>query len=191
MINKSINVSVLFLSLVVGCSTVSAPSTTQTPNEKLPVSSPSPSAVQEPQIDRARIENEGSKTLDCDDLKSYSLEEGTVPGTNSVNIVSGGRVLHTIKLFTDIERNGFAFDGAKKNSDGFEISIEYGSVIYYHKVFIFICSQHNFYLSKIKVDSFNRNNPEKGTKKIVRVQPKLPLEKFSIADFMLEGVVQH
>jgi hypothetical protein len=126
--------------------------------------------------------------LDCGDPKGYSVEED--PETNSLKIVSDGNVFHTIKLFTDEERNGFAFNGAKKTKDGFEMSIEYGSVIYYAKTFTFICRQHKLYLTKIRVESFNKHNPEKWSRKVVRVQPKVPLEKFSITDFMLEGVVK-
>ena len=142
-------------------------------------------------VDRSSTDDQGSKTLGCDDPKGYSVEEGTVPGTNSVNVVRDGRVLHTIKLLTGMERNGFGFNGAKKTKDGFEISIEYGSVIYYNKTFIFTCRQHKFYLSKIGVDSFNKHNPEKWSKKVIRVRPYVPIEKFSITDFMLEGVAQH
>jgi hypothetical protein len=163
---------------------------TKSTNEKPPSSANNSSAVGESHVDRPSIDDEDSKTLDCDDPNGYSLEEGTVPGTSSVNIVRDGRVLHTIKLLADMERNGFAFDGAKKTKDGFEISIEYGSVIYYHKAFVFICRHHKFYLSKIRVDSFNKHNPEKWSKKVVRVQPNLPLEKFSVTDFMLEGVTK-
>ena len=188
----SIHVAVLMLSLFVGCSTDSSPITTASHNEKPPVSVNNSSAVEESHVDRPSIENESSKTLRCDDPKGYSVEEGTVPGTNSVNIVRGGTVLHTIKLLTDLEANGFGFDGAKKTKDGFEISIEYGSVIFYAKTFIFICRQHKFYLSKIRVESFNRRNPpETWSRKVIRVRPNLPLEKFSVTDFMLEGVVQH
>jgi len=187
----SVHVSVLMLSLFVGCSTDSSPIRTKSTNEKPPISANNSSAVRESHVDRASIDDEGSKTLDCDDPNGYSLEEGTVPGTSSVNIVRDGRVLHTIKLLTDMERNGFAFDGAKKTKDGFEISIEYGSVIYYHKAFVFICRHHKFYLSKIRVDSFNRRNPPATwSRKVIRVRPNLPLEKFSVTDFMLEGVVQ-
>ena len=132
---------------------------------------------------------EASKPVDCANANGYSVEED--PATNSVKIMRGGTVLHTIKLLTDLERNGFAFDGVKKTRQGFEIAIEYGTRIFYHKVFIFICRHHKFYLSKISVDSFDRRNPEKWSKKVIRVQPNLPLEKFSITDFMLEGVVQH
>jgi hypothetical protein len=136
------------------------------------------------------VTDKASKPVDCADPNGYAVEEATEPGTHAVNIVRDGRVLHTIKLLTDMERNGFAFDGAKKTKDGFEISIEYGSVIYYHKAFVFICRHHKFYLSKIRVDSFNKHNPEKWSKKVVRVQPNVPLEKFFITDFMREGVVK-
>ena len=131
-----------------------------------------------------------SKPVDCADPNGYSVESGTEPGTNSVKILSSGTVLHTIKLPTGEALNGFAFDGVKKTSQGFEISIEYGSVIYYHKAFVFICRQHKFYLSKIKVDSFNKHNPEKWSKKVIRVRPNVPLEKFFITDYMREGVVK-
>jgi hypothetical protein len=108
-----------------------------------------------------------------------------------VNILGyDGQILHSIRLLTDAERNGFAHDGVKKTKEGFEFGIEYGSRIYYHKRFMFICRQHKFYLNKIGVDSFDRRNPRKWSKKVVRVQPKLPFEKFFITDFMLEGVVK-
>ena len=134
--------------------------------------------------------DKASKPVDCTDPKGYSVEEGTKPGTHPVNIVREGRVLHTIELPTGEGLNGFAFDGVKKTSPGFEISVEYGSVIYYHKAFVFICRQHKFYLSKLKVDSFNKHNPEKWSKKVIRVRPNVPLEKFFITDFMREGVVK-
>ena len=136
------------------------------------------------------VTDKASKPVDCADPKGYSVEEGTKPGTHPVNIVREGRVLHTIELPTGVDVNGFGFDGVKKTKEGFEISSEYGSVIYYHKAFVFICRQHKFYLSKIKVDSFNKHNPEKWSKKVIRVRPNVPLEKFFITDYMLEGVVK-
>jgi len=140
---------------------------------------------------RKAADNLASKLVDCADPNGYSVEEAVEQGSPSVNIVSdGGRILHSIKLLTDAERNGFAHDGVKKTKEGFEFGIEYGSRIYYHKRFIFICRQQRFYLSKIGVDSFDRQNPEKWSRKVIRVQPNLLLEKFSITDFMLEGVVK-
>jgi hypothetical protein len=164
---------VLVLSLIVGFSFGNSQQSRAVHNGK-------PRAV----IDKA------SKPVDCADPNGYSVEEATEPGTHSVNIVRDGRVLHTIKLLTDVERNGFGFDGVKKTKEGFELAIEYGSRIFYGKRFIFICRHHTFYLSKIGVDSFDRQNPEKWNRKVIRVQPNLPLEKFFITDFMREGVVK-
>ena len=188
--SMSVHAAVVMLSFFVSCSTDSSPVMRKSSNEKSPISANNSLAVGESDVDRPSIDEEGSKTLDCDDPKGYSVEEGTVPGTNSVNIVRGGTVLHTVKLLSDMERNGFGFNGAKKTKDGFEISIEYGSVIYYHKAFVFICRQHKFYLSKLRVDSFNKHNPEKWSKKVIRVRPNVPLEKFFITDYMREGVVK-
>lgn len=125
-------------------------------------------------------------TSACDDPKGYSVEEGKEPGTNSAKILRGDTVLHTIKLPTEAEVNGFAVNWVKKTKEGFEIAIEYGTRMYYAKRFIFICKQHTFYLSKIRVDSFDRQNPEKWKRKVIRVRPNVPLEKFSVTDFMLE-----
>ena len=184
--SMSVHVAVLMLSLFVGCSTDSAPITTKSNNEKPPISANTSPAAGEFHVDRPGIDDEASKPSRCDDPKGYSVEEGTIPDTNSVNIVRGGTVLHTIKLLTQMEANGFAFNGAKKTKGGFEISIEYGSVIYYAKTFIFICRQHEFYLSKIRVESFNKHNPAKWKRRVISVRPNVPLEKFSVTDFMRE-----
>ena len=185
MTNKSISVFVLLLSLIVGCSTDSSLITTESHNEKPPVSANNSSAIGESDVKRSNVDDKGLRTSGCDE---YSVEEDS--GTNSVKIMREGTVLHTIKLLTDLERNGFAFDGVKKTKEGFELAIEYGTRIFYRKNFIFICRHHKFYLSKISVDSFDRRNPEKWSKKVIKLQPKLPLEKFFITDFMLEGVVK-
>ena len=74
-------------------------------------------------------------------------------------IKQGDKVLGSIRIFTGVERNGFALDEAKKTKTGFEISVEYGSRYYYHKRFIFICKRQRFYLSKVIVDSFDKVNP--------------------------------
>ena len=166
-------ITVLVLSLIVGFSSGNAQQIGAVHNGK-------PNAV----TDKA------SQPVDCADPNRYSVESGTEPGTNSVKIVSSGTVLHTIKLLTDVERNGFGFDGVKKTKGGFQLAIEYGSRIFYGKTFIFICRKHKFYLSKIRVDSFDRHNPKKWNSKVIRAQPNLPLEKFFITDFMREGVVK-
>jgi hypothetical protein len=147
--------------------------------------SPHLAAVQNPKTAAAP-----SKPVDCADPNGYSVTEVLRGEARYIDIKQGDRVFGSIRIFTDVERNGFALDEAKKTKTGFEISVEYGSVNYYHKRFIFICKQHNFYLSKVFVDSFNKHNPEHWRKKQIRVRPALPLEKFLLDNFMLEGVVK-
>jgi hypothetical protein len=143
-----------------------------------------------PVAKRAAVPDEASKTVDCGKPDGYSVVEGQNPGTNDVNIVADGKVLWSIRLPTGIEHNGFGFNWAKKTKEGFEISVEYGSRYHYAKRFNFICKRGKFYLSNIIVDNFDKADPEKWTTKVIRVKPNLPLEKFLIDDFMLEGVVE-
>lgn len=186
MINRIVVVIVLLLSLIVGCSTDSSPITTESRNEKPPASANSQSTpVQESHLDRPSIDNQSTKALNCDDPKGYSVKEEAEPGIHAVNIVSDATVVHAIKLPTDAEVNGFGFDGVKKTKAGFEIAIQYGTRIFYAKRFIFICKHNRFYLSKITVESFDRQNPEKWSRKVITVRPNVPLEKFSITDFIL------
>jgi hypothetical protein len=163
--------------LIIGCLTSSSPITTKPRNATQPFVGPD-------------TQQKESKTFRCDDPGGYSVEEESEPEAHLVKFVRGGSVVHTIKTPTGANWNNFALDGVKKTKAGFEISIEYGSVIYYNKRFIFICRQHQFYLSKIIVESFNKHNPEKWTRRVIRVQPMLRVEKFSITDFMQEGVVK-
>ena len=130
-----------------------------------------------------------SKPIDCAP-NGYSVVEVQKGDKRYVDIAQGDKVLGSIRVFSDAERNGFALDEAKKTKSGFELSVEYGSRYFYHKRFIFICKQHKFYLSKVIVDTFDKHNPEHWRKKEIRIKPILPLEKFSLDDFMLEGVVK-
>jgi hypothetical protein len=174
-------VFVLLLSLVVGCSTDSPPIKTESHNENTSVSANNSSAATEPEVKRLSVGDKGEKKLSvCDE---YDVAED--PDTNAVKIVSGGKVLHTIKLLSDTQRNGFAFDGVKKTQEGFELAIEYGTRIFYRKNFIFICKDNKFSLNKIGIDSFDKQNPDKSSKyEVIKVKPHLSLEKFTITDFM-------
>ena len=130
-----------------------------------------------------------SKPPDCAS-NGYSVAETVKGEARYVEIKQGDRVLGSIRIFTGAERNGFALDEAKTTKTGFEISVEYGSRYFYHKRFVFICKQHRFYLTRVFVDSFDKHNTQHWWKKVVRVKPALPLERFLLDDFMLEGVVK-
>ena len=129
------------------------------------------------------------KRVDCAP-NGYSVAETLKGEARYVDIKQGDMVLGSIRIFSDAERNGFALDQAKTTKTGFEISVEYGSRYFYHKRFVFICKQHSFYLTRVFVNSFDKHNPEHWWKKAMRVRPALPLERFLLDDFMLEGVVK-
>ena len=126
-----------------------------------------------------------SETLRCGEPNTYSVEvfRDPVREADDVNIVQGGKVLKSIKL-PGQEVNGFSLNRSKKTKAGFEFSIEYGTRIYYYKRFIFICRRNRFYLSRVIVESFDKQNPEKLYKKVSR--PNLPLENFLVTNFMRE-----
>ena len=121
----------------------------------------------------------------CGEPNGYSVDvvRDQIREADDVNIMQGGRILKAINL-PGQEVNGFSLISAKKTKAGFEFSIEYGSVNYYHKQFIFICRRNRFYLARVIVDSFNKHNPEKWHKKVTRVNPNLPLENFKVTNFM-------
>ena len=128
--------------------------------------------------------------VNCTDLNEYSVAEVMKGDVPYVEITQGDKVFGSIRVFTERERNGFALDEAKKTNTGFEIAVEYGSRYYYHKQFIFICKKQNFYLSKVIVDSFDKQNPEHSRNKVIKIKPILPLEKFVLENFMMEGIVK-
>ena len=130
-----------------------------------------------------------TRRVDCSGPKGYSVSEVEKGEARYVDIKQGENILGSIRVFTGSERNGFALDEAKKTTTGFEIAVEYGPRYYYHKRFIFICKQQKFYLSKVMVDSFDKQDPAHWGKKEIKIRPILPLEDFFLDDFMLEGVV--
>lgn len=142
------------------------------------------------------VKNANSKTLDCNNPDGYSLVVVEDPSRNIeeavttpklLNIVVGDEVMTAIKIPTQSDANGFALNWAKKTKEGFEISVEYGSRYYFEKQFNFICKEDSFYLYKVKIESFDKNDPEsmdKPDEKEIQIKPNLPIEKFSLFDYL-------
>lgn len=122
-------------------------------------------------------------TLKCGN-KDFNLVALYKNGSKSVNITEGNTIRETIKLPSQSDVNGFSLNWARETKEGFEISIEYGSRYYYQKNFSFVCEQNNFYLSKVKVESFDKADPEKLKTKDIEINPKLPIERFLITNFI-------
>jgi hypothetical protein len=143
------------------------------------------------------VKNEGSKPLDCDDPNGYSLvvvtdlsrdPEKTITTPKNLNINVGDEIKVAIKIPTDSDAQNFSLTSTEKTKDGFEISIEYGTRYYYQKQFNFVCRKGAFYLYKVKVESFDKFDPgsrENWDRKEIKIKPNLPIEKFSIFDYLL------
>jgi len=66
-----------------------------------------------------------------------------------------------IKMPSFEDVNNFAVDQARKNDEGFEIQVEYGTRYKYDKTFYFVKKAEEFYFTQIKIKSFDGNNPQK------------------------------
>lgn len=202
--NKFMNIclALLLLSIAAGCSANNSAKTTSfqnenaalhnqksnVPNKNVPVNDQNPRT--------AVVKNGNSKALDCNDPNGYSLVvvedpsrniEQTVTVPKILNIVVGDEIRTTIKIPTDSDANGFSLDSVEKTKEGFEIAIEYGTRYYHEKRFKFICKEGNLYLYKVKTEMRDKNFPEnwdEPDKKEVQVKPELPIEKFSIFDYL-------
>lgn len=117
--------------------------------------------------------------------KDFNLVVLYKNGKKSVVIKDGTATIKKINLPNQPDVNGFALKWVRETKEGFEISIEYGSRFYYEKNFIFICQQNEFYLSAIEIGTYDKHDPENSWKEYsTKIKPLLPLEKFSINDFI-------
>lgn len=143
------------------------------------------------------VKNASPKTLDCNDPAGYSFVIAKDPGRASqnsgtvpkiLNVVVGDETKWAIKVPTDSDAMGFSMRPPEKTKEGFKIIIEYGSRNYYRKQLFFICKEGDFYLYKVNVESFDKNNPQSvdnWDRKEIKVEPNLPIEKFSIFDYLV------
>jgi hypothetical protein len=195
--------TVWLLSVAVGCSINNSAKTAgiQNGNADVPRSiSKAPDEnppVKNINLNTMIYKDETSKPLNCNDPNGYSLvvitdperasqNLGTVP--QILNVVSGDKIRVAIKVPTDSNAQNFSLSSTEKTKEGFEITIEYGTRYYYKKQFNFVCKEGDFYLYKMKVESFDKFDSvsrEKWDRKEVKVEPNLPIEKFSIFDYLL------
>ena len=204
-VNRLMNIffTVLLLTIAVGCSVNNSAERVSIQNGNTAVhnfnsnSGPTKNPpVKNVNLKTTVIKNGDTMSLDCDDPSGYSLVVATDPeraaqnlGTvpRILNIVAGDEIKVAIKVPTDSDAQNFSLNSTGKTKGGFEITIEYGTRYYYQKQFNFICKEGNFYLYKVKVESFDKFNPASRvnwTKKEIKINPNLPIEKFSIFDYL-------
>jgi len=194
--------TVWLLSFAVGCSVNNSAKTDGVQNRntdtlhlasKAPDSTPT---VENRNINNTIVDNRSTKSLDCNEPSGYSLVVVTDPDRNAQNsgtvprilkVVAGDETKAVIKIPTDSDANNFSLSSVEKTEEGFEITIEYGVRHYYRKQFDFICKGGEFYLHIVKVESFDEGDSESRKnwdKKEIKVRPNLPVEKFSIFDYL-------
>jgi len=133
--------------------------------------------------------NASSKTgpetapIDCRDPDSYQVVEVREP-KQAVNIVSGDKVLRSLDMPSDSEFGNFGLGSTKKIKGGAEIEVDWGTRYYYNLRFIFACKNNDLILTNIAVESFDKGNPSKWTKKNIAVKPPVPIGRFNIADYL-------
>jgi hypothetical protein len=126
-----------------------------------------------------------TSAIKCGDNVFALVVEYQGNGLKVVNLRSGDTAIKTINLPSQSEVNGFSLNWAKQTNEGFEISIEYGSRLYYQKDFGFTCNRNDFYLSKVRINTFDKQNPENSWKEYIKlIKPELPLKKFLVSDYL-------
>ena len=104
--------------------------------------------------------------------------------SQNVHITVNDKPKWIIKMPSFEDINNFAVDNAKKNDKGFEFQVEYGSRYKYDKTFFFTKKGDNFYLTEIKVRSFDGANPEKWSEKTIKIDKQVSLDKFDINKYL-------
>ena len=94
-----------------------------------------------------------------------------------------------IELPTGIEVKNFGLNSAKKTKNGFQMNTEWGGGNFHYEIqFSFRCRENNFYLYKVKKDSFSTTNYYSDEiwdkKETEETKPNLPIEKFVISDYL-------
>lgn len=196
--------AVLLLSIAISCSANNSAKMTSYQNENAVVHNQN-SNVPDKNLPAnaensktAVVKNGNLKTLDCNAPNEYKFVEvenpnreqfgGIVP--KDLNIVVGGEVLAKIEL-PNTEVKNFSLNSTEKTKVGFEMKVEWGGGLYHYEIqYDFRCKENNFYLYKVKTESFSTKNPDSGNYwdkkeiKEIKIDPNLPIEKFSILDYL-------
>ena len=141
-----------------------------------------------------------ARTLDCRKAKDYSFVVVQNPKRKNdsdpccpedLNIVVDDEIVSKIELPKESEVKNFSLNAIQKNKAGFEIKVDWGGGLYHYELqFTFRCEVNNFYLHKVKKESFSTSNPDSGNfldkkeTKETKIEPGLPIEKFVILNYL-------
>ena len=140
------------------------------------------------------------KTFDCRNANEYRFvvvenpnrkkdSDSGVP--EDLNIVLGDEAIAKIELPKESEAKNFSFNSVEKTKAGFEIKVDWGSGLHHYEIqFNFRCKVNNFYLYKVKKDSFSTTNPDSGNfldkkeTRVTKINPNLPIERFVMTEYL-------
>ena len=139
------------------------------------------------------------RNVDCRKVGEYKFDvvgnanrkkdsDSAIP--EDLNIVVGTEVISKIELPAESEAKNFQLDSVKATRTGFEVNVDWGGdVNHYQLQFNFRCKAHDFYLYRVKNESFttapdSSNFLDKKETKEIRVEPNLPIEKFVMTDYL-------
>jgi len=107
-----------------------------------------------------------------------------------LNIVVGDEVISKIELPNPQVKN-FSLNSMEKTKSGFEIKVDWGGGLYHYEVqFSFRCKANDFYLYRVKKNSFSTTHPDSGNfldkkkSKVTKIEPNMPIEKFVMANYL-------
>lgn len=133
--------------------------------------------------DSTKIVSEKTVLLNCG--KGYRINNyRDSTGAKFIEFEENETFIKKLELPTPSDYNGFSLNWIKETSEGAEISIEYGSRIYYSQVFTFVCRRDSLYLEKILTKNFDKQNPENYDSSITRFDMLIFVEEFFLADYL-------
>jgi|GEM_PF-5996076 len=152
-------------------------------NKSLPISSPTAAPLQ-------------TTAFDCADVDSYNLEfvdnknqESDATSTQKfIKVVMKETVISKIDVPSSSEVKNFLVRSVEKEKGGFVIVSDWGGwENHYYLQYHFQCKETKFFFVRLKVrritgkDPGDPNNWEEFTKNL---QPTIPIDKFSILDYL-------
>lgn len=194
--------AVLLLSIALSCSANNAAKTTSLQNDKPDGLTPRADvpnkniSVNQERSKATVVKNGNSKTLDCNDPNGYSLVEVDNPNREhegdfvpkDVNVVVDGTVVAKIELPNGSDVKNFSLNSIQKTKEGFKMEADWGGWEHHYELtYYFICKERNFFFYNIKVNRIAGKDPgdvKNWEMKELKIEPYLPIEKFSILDYL-------
>lgn len=196
--------AVLLLFVTAGCSTKNSAKVASVQNENTIIYNQKPdvfnnnTSTSGENTETIVVKNKKSKALDCNAPNGYKFVEidsssrkqygGIVP--RDMNIVVDDEIVAKIEL-PNAETKNFSLNSVEKTKIGFEMKVEWGGGPYEYAIqYDFRCKENDFYLYKVKTAIFSTTNPDSGNYmdkkeiKETKIEPNLPIEKFSILDYL-------